>query len=243
MSGFFICALALVELFNPANSPGYNAKLARGYEARLMTCMEIVDEAAKADVPISLAVSVGYEESKFSDGAKSSAGALGAMQVLPQFHCPNKRRKGCNLTRAGVGALKKYLKKYKGDWYEASCHYNGGNHCGKQARRYGRRVERRAKRLDTMMGGVRTFFFSVYEDSGCGEDERESSVVLGDTETWYSLYVQDACARCPKCCVKVKEEKPRTRKRIVQPPPPSDGCSKYLAGTPLWNDCKASRGE
>ena len=44
-------------------------------------------------------------------------------------------------------ALGRFLRKYDWDWYEASCHYNGGNHCGRKARRYGRIVSARASWL------------------------------------------------------------------------------------------------
>ena len=88
MNSVLLCMFALTELFSPGMSPGYHKKLAQSYEARLTTCVEIADAAVDADVPVVLAVAVGYEESKFVPTVKSSAGAIGAMQVLPKYHCP-----------------------------------------------------------------------------------------------------------------------------------------------------------
>lgn len=86
---------------------------------RIETCTAVYQEAVRQGVDPDLAISVAWLESRWYASAKNKkSGALGPMQVLPKYWCPNKEgiwriheygvRKGCNLTKAGVRALKYY---------------------------------------------------------------------------------------------------------------------------------------
>lgn len=103
---------------------------------------EVAWEAQRAGVPVGLALSVGLEESGLRRGLVSPKGAVGPMQVIPRWWCPQGRVEGCNLVRAGVGALRK-LREDFGPWPEVLCRYNAGNVCWPRSRRYARRVLRR----------------------------------------------------------------------------------------------------
>ena len=117
------------------------------FETRYTTCLAVVAVAQIADVDPYLAVSVAWFESKFNPDAVSSAGAVGPLQVLPKYWCPERRLRGCNLLEAGARALQRYTRKYA--LREALCRYNaGGRGCKVQrAAKYADRVLRMQKRL------------------------------------------------------------------------------------------------
>jgi len=86
---------------------------------RVETCAAVYQEAVRQGVDPDLAVSVAWLESRWYRNAKNAkSGALGPMQVLTKYWCPSKdgvwriheygTRKGCDLTKAGVRALKYY---------------------------------------------------------------------------------------------------------------------------------------
>mgnify|MGYP003153273427 CR=1 FL=1 len=88
--------------------------------------------------------------------AKSHAGAVGTLQILPKYHCPNKTIRGCNLLYSGIHALIKYMRKYgkwggsrggKVNWDEALCHYNSGGKCYDRSIAYATKIQARAKRI------------------------------------------------------------------------------------------------
>jgi len=139
-TAFLACSLALMNYFPDSTiSTGYYAKLDNRYEDRLAVCLEIAQAAADNDVDPVLAISVAWVESGYRTDLVSSAGAVGPMQILPKWHCPDGKVEGCPLIRNGVLVLKKLVNKY-GSAREALCHYNGGIKCGKHSRRYAKRV-------------------------------------------------------------------------------------------------------
>jgi hypothetical protein len=100
-------------------------------ESRTRVCIEVTKEAHRQGVDPVLAAAVSWRESSFIRTAKSKAGAVGPMQVIPKFWCNGK---SCDLIEAGVRALKYYTTKYNtGD---GLCAYFSGKRCSKQSVKY-----------------------------------------------------------------------------------------------------------
>jgi soluble lytic murein transglycosylase-like protein len=119
-------------------------------EGRLVTmqsaCVEVADKAREQGMDRYLALAMAWEESRFTPTAVSSEGAIGTMQVIPRWACPNRTRQGCDLVAAGVRAYLSWLKRYK-EPKLALCHYNSGNRCNDRSRGYATRVERKSVQL------------------------------------------------------------------------------------------------
>lgn len=124
-------------------------------EGRLETmqsaCVEVADKAREQGMDRYLALAMAWEESGFTPSAVSPEGAVGTMQVIPRWACPNRTRQGCDLVAAGVRAYLSWLSRYK-EPSLALCHYNSGNRCNDRSRAYAVRVERRASRLRRAVG-------------------------------------------------------------------------------------------
>jgi hypothetical protein len=85
----------------------YLASLATVYPQphRVDTCLEIAHESIKMDIDPYLAISLAYHESRLDKSVVSSAGAVGAMQVMRRFiDCKN-----CTDIQAGLIALRYWL--------------------------------------------------------------------------------------------------------------------------------------
>ncbi len=130
-------------------------------EEAMTTCMQVAIVADRANIDPVYATALAYTESRFRRTAVSSVGAQGPMQVLPQYHCPNGRLRGCDLVAAGVGALGRYMRRYGGwdgtrcgrvNWGEAFCHYNSGRNCYRRSRAFARTVQRRASQIAVPFG-------------------------------------------------------------------------------------------
>ena len=76
---------------------------------RQSVCEDVMEEADRQGVEPLLAVAVAWRESALTRNAKSSAGAVGPMQVIPRFWC---KSKPCDYIEAGVRALKYYTGRY-----------------------------------------------------------------------------------------------------------------------------------
>jgi len=149
------CIIALQGFFTPGTAVEvWEDRMVDHYTDRLASCMAIAEAADAENVSMPLAVAVAWEESKFYTKAKSHAGAVGPLQILPKYHCPEGRLEGCDLVVQGVRALKKYVLKYsdreKG-LLEALCHYNAGNVCGKRSKKYALRVYRLKWRIEAAL--------------------------------------------------------------------------------------------
>ncbi len=114
-------------------------------DSRASVCMDVVEEAERQGVDPMLAVSVAHVESGFRRGAKSHAGAVGPMQVIPRFWC---KSKPCNYIEAGVRALLTYTESH-GE-REGLCRYVSGRACkgAKARRRYRNKVLRFKRSAD-----------------------------------------------------------------------------------------------
>jgi LysM repeat protein len=95
----------------------------------------ITAEAVAQGVPAALALAVAWQESGWQQGAVSSAGAIGIMQLIPASGAwvaqsmlgepVNLYDAGSNV-RAGVRLLRHYLDRYDGDrWLVLAAYYQG----------------------------------------------------------------------------------------------------------------------
>ena len=107
---------------------------------RAIACADVTYEAMRAGVDVQLAVSVAYHESRIDYRAASSQGAVGPMQVVPRWWCPERKADGCDLVRAGVDALRTYTERY--GVRDGLARYNAGNEPGPRARAYASKVMR-----------------------------------------------------------------------------------------------------
>ena len=145
---------------------------------QVSSCEDIVIASLNTGEDPALMLSIAWNESAFRSNVKSTAGAVGPMQVIPRYWCPKGRKKGCDLVAAGFKAWTTYFEMEKGDEREALCRYSSGGKCkrSRAARRYARRV------LATRDKMIKSLYSS-----------------------WYDHYVSEQCAKCPDCCVKVTQ--------------------------------------
>lgn len=141
MNAANICSLALA-LWAQGDEGGYDKRLSE----MAIVCEHVVEKAESLDMDPYIAAAIAWEESRFNAEAVSPEGAIGPMQVIPRWACPNRTRVGCDLVDAGVNAYLSWLKKYEKP-REALCHYNSGNRCNDRSRGYARRVTKRAAQL------------------------------------------------------------------------------------------------
>lgn len=118
-----LCWVAMLNLIPPTTSLSYQKKISRSIPARMQVCLQVANEAKRQNVDPFLAVSIAYHESRF-ENITSHAGARGPLGVLPKYHCPKKEK--CDYTRAGISALKKFLKLNKGKLCRSLAQYNRG---------------------------------------------------------------------------------------------------------------------
>ena len=126
-------------------------KVALPPEQAFRTCMSVGRKASEGGLPAHISIALSFTESRFNPGARSSAGAVGPLQILPKYHCPGRRERGCDLLAAGLSALRRYRTKY-GDWATALCHWNSGNECYRRSRLFARIVLGRARALAQAQG-------------------------------------------------------------------------------------------
>jgi len=119
----------------------------------LAVCHDVAAAALVEGVPVELALALAYTESRLNPTAESSRGALGPLQVVPWFHCPGKRRRGCDLVGVGVRTMLRFLGRFGPSWRVALCHWNSGNRCYRRSRLFSRIVLRRAEELQSIGAG------------------------------------------------------------------------------------------
>ena len=97
----------------------------------------VVQEAARLQVPVSLALAVAHVESNFDATARSSKGARGVMQIMPstargEYGIEPKLLWHPRLNiRLGLHFLKRLIRRYDGRVDLALSHYNGGSAVGR----------------------------------------------------------------------------------------------------------------
>mgnify|MGYP003121773193 CR=1 FL=1 len=129
-----IC-LAVLDVANPS----------KPHDRAMATCYEVGEAADRAGLPVSLVVALAYTESRLNPLAASARRARGPLQVVPVWHCPGGKAKGCDLVAAGVAALQKFHAKYGPDWPVVLCHWAQGNQCYRIGRMFARTVLSRAE--------------------------------------------------------------------------------------------------
>ena len=126
----------LSNLFGIRNAATLSQPVARasGIEMEKPGYQEVIRAARIHQVPVDLALRVAKLESRGNCGAKSSAGALGVMQVMPRTGAKHgystKQLTNCRTgAEAGVKELKHLLKLSGGDVKETLTGYNCGEKC------------------------------------------------------------------------------------------------------------------
>ena len=107
-------------------------------DAKWAVCQDVAKAARDMGVSERLATALAHAESNFDPRVVSSVGAIGPLQVLPQYCCPGGRVAGCDLVLAGVRTLRRLTVKH-GDT-RGVCHYNSGNVCNARSMRFARYV-------------------------------------------------------------------------------------------------------
>ena len=129
---------------------GLAGPAARAHEARCPTdnfdgwlvCQDVALAADLSGVPVRLAVTLAWSESRFQADAVSVVGAQGPLQVVPRYWCPNGVADGCNLVLAGTMALRVLTDRFGVEG--GLCRYAAGNDCNDRALRYARFIIDRA---------------------------------------------------------------------------------------------------
>lgn len=134
-------ALAAAALFAPIAYAREAACPADRLDTWLV-CQEVAFAAHNSGIPVRLATTLAWSESRFQPGAVSPTGAMGPLQIKPQFWCPSGRAEGCNLTLAGTMALRRLTDRFGLE--RGLCHYASGNDCNDRALRYARFILARA---------------------------------------------------------------------------------------------------
>ena len=97
-----ILTFLLVLQVTPADACRELASLVRVKPERVETCEQIGAEALLQGVPVELAISLCWYESRFSKTAVSRSGARGPCQVMPRFASCTEDRRPCDWIEEGV---------------------------------------------------------------------------------------------------------------------------------------------
>ena len=118
-----ICWIILSYIFSPDASLSYQKKISRSLPQRFAVCMDVAQKAKDMDFDPIMAASVAYHETRFTY-TKSKKNAKGPLGVLTKYHCPKKGK--CDLTQAGIHALKKFYARNPKNPCNALAQYNAG---------------------------------------------------------------------------------------------------------------------
>ncbi len=114
---------------------------------RLASCSTMAYGAEKRNLDVPLTVELAWGESRFSPKAVNPhSGCSGILQAAPRWWCPDGKKEGCDLLKAGLWALESYLKKHK-DEEKALCHFKSGNVCNPVGLRGSKDTMRRVHKL------------------------------------------------------------------------------------------------
>ena len=139
----------------------HNRSLHDPPEEAFNICVEIASTAIEQNLDPFILVSLGYHESRMNMDAVSSCGALGPLQILPQYHCYSYTDdceriepvpvSECDLILSGVCAYKRYYRRNAGEHTATIAHYNGGGRYGQSSVQYAAAVVRTAESLRRLM--------------------------------------------------------------------------------------------
>lgn len=119
-------------------------------KSQIEQCVKVMNEADEQGVDLEIAAAVAWKESRFKENQISEKGAVGVMQIIPRYWCPNKRR--CDSIKYGILALVKLKRLYGIRDY--LCRYASGKSCKLiAANRYKQSVKRIARRFQRSIKG------------------------------------------------------------------------------------------
>lgn len=108
----------------------------------------VAEEAKQQGVPVNVALAVAETESRFDPHARSPAGAMGVMQVMPGtwrgMGCAGSPWNAEHNVKCGVAVLARHLKEGSVHWAVAAYHGGAGGAQGRQSQQYMRLVMQRA---------------------------------------------------------------------------------------------------
>ena len=115
-------------IYNTSTTPSksYINVQSRRFAEKLHVCGRVAVEAKRQSVDPILAIAVAASESGFNANVESNKGAQGPLGVMPIYHCPKGKAKGCDLIKAGVSALDKVTALHPRDRCRALAVYNRG---------------------------------------------------------------------------------------------------------------------
>lgn len=116
-----VCEIAFSAL-TVAASAWYDAHPQR--DDMIASCEAIMEAAETHGVDPVLAIAVGWKESRWLPDAEGSAGEVGAMQIVPGYHCPDGLA-NCDVIDAGVRALGAFTSRAPSQT-SGLCAYNTG---------------------------------------------------------------------------------------------------------------------
>jgi len=119
---------------------------------RLEVCLNVAREARKQHAPVHLAISLSFHESRFHPVVESDKGAVGPLQAIPRYWCPDGKREGCDVVAAGIRALLAFLDRYEVDGLvQGIARYNYGivGECPQKSVTWAREVVSFSKMLES----------------------------------------------------------------------------------------------
>jgi len=150
---------AALRMASPACATAIETLAARGVGGvdlvgRAATCVDVSARARAAGVEPALAVALAWHESRLDAGARNSrTGAAGALQVLPRWHCPGRRPRGCDLTGAGLAAIADFTERFGAGGGLAAYVCGPVRRRGRRCVAYAERVQRTARWLARVKDG------------------------------------------------------------------------------------------
>ena len=133
-------------------------------EENIQVCSLIIDDAKSLGVPVEIALSVAWEESRFTHQLKPTPSkCVGPMQIKISYWCEGKKLKTCDIFYDGVKALKYYLNRFK-PMRKAICYYNDSKKCSKKNKytsHYVKGVYRRMLKTKRLMR--KSFYREVFK--------------------------------------------------------------------------------
>ena len=140
-----ICLIAVLAIFGGHTYPHQSTLMNSSIEV----CEELIERNHPFDLDPVLIVAVASEETRLRRDVESSSGAVGVLQILPQYWCPMEGE--CNAIDAGLTALSYYMKKHNNNVRKALTSYAGA---GKRARAYAQRVLNRMRHIESVLDSL-----------------------------------------------------------------------------------------